>query len=315
MLHEHADRATPDGSTLAAPNATREPNRARPVLNAAVLGAGMLGLDLVQRLSDSPMLNCVLVAGRAGTVGLRRASRMGCVTSTGGVAAIAAAAEHLDVVFDASAASDDEAHRAELIHSSPLLVDLTPSDAGLLIALTVNGDEVAAARHVGLVSCGGQAAVPVLRAASGHCTPRYVEVVTTAASASVGPASRRNLDEYLATTETALCRLTGVPEAKVLATLSPATPPPVFRVQLVIDADEVRPEPLRDAVQAAAGRMRRFVPGYEVTSILVQDHQVRVSVQVSATRAWLPRYAGNVEIITASAVELAERYASLRCEG
>jgi len=236
---------------------------------------------------------------------------MGCNTSTGGVAAIAAA-EDVDVVFDASVASDDEAHRAALVRSGSLLVDLTPSNAGLLVVPTVNGDAVMTARHVGLVSCGGQAAVPVVHAVSEHCIPSYVEVVTTAASASVGPASRRNLDEYLATTEAALRRLTDVPEAKVLATLSPATPAPVFRVQVTIEAQEVRPEPLCAAVHAVADRMRRFVPGYAVTSIAVQDHHVTVAVQVNARRSWLPDYAGNVEIITASAVELGEQYAASR---
>lgn len=280
---------------------------------AAVIGAGLLGIDLAERLTRSTTLTCALVAGTSsGTAGLRLAARMGCATSTEGIDAVTGS--DIDVVFDASNAAAHPAHWADLAFAGVLLVDLTPSGGGTMVAPTVNGHRAESARHLSLVSCAGQAVLPVLDVVAKHCTPAYVEVVTTVAGASVGRATRRNLDEYIATTEYAVRRLTHAPDAKVLTTISPALPAPAFRVQVTVVASDIRPEPLRTGVEAVAAAVRTFAPGYEVASWSVDDGLIKASVNVTAQGGRLPAYAGNVEIINAAAVLLAERHAAARNE-
>ncbi|MFD0853944.1 hypothetical protein ACFQ07_17025, partial [Actinomadura adrarensis] len=205
-----------------------------PRLKAAVIGAGMLGVDLVHRLSASPSLSCSLVVGgRNSATGLRLAAEMGCATSTSGMDAVTAA--DVDVVFDASNAAAH--HLDRLARADVLWVDLTPSSGGTMVVPTVNGHLAESSRRLSLVSCGGQAVLPVLDVVARRCdwqALEYVEVVTTAASASVGRASRLNLDEYIATTQRAVQDFTqpGCPpggEVKVLVNLSPALPAPAFR--------------------------------------------------------------------------------------
>ncbi|MFE3205782.1 acetaldehyde dehydrogenase (acetylating) [Embleya sp. NPDC059237] len=284
-----------------------------PTLKAAVIGAGMLGIDLTERIHRSPLLACALVAGRPGTAGLRMAARMGCATSTAGIDAVLDARERIDVVFDASNALEQATHHERLSTSDVLLVDLTPGSAGTTIVPTVNAALAETSRHLGLVSCGGQAVLPLLHALTGHCTPRYVEVVTTAASASAGRATRSNLDEYLDTTETAIRRLTRAADVKVLANISPALPAPPFRAQVTVIARDIRPDPVHAAVAAAAEAVRAFAPGYTVTALAVDDETIRVGVEVTALSGGrLPHHAGNVEIINAAAVLVAERHAAAR---
>ncbi|MER5991484.1 acetaldehyde dehydrogenase [Streptomyces viridosporus] len=281
-------------------------------MKAAVIGAGMLGLDLAERLNASPVLRCELVASRQSSASaLRRAAQLGCEVSTEGIAAVARAG--VDVVFDASSAEAHPAHWAALASADVLLVDLTPSSGGSMLTPTVNAVRAESDRHLSLVSCGGQAVLPVLDAiATNSERVEDVEVVTTVASASVGPATRDNLDEYLATTGYAMERLTGATRAKVLATISPALPAPAFRAQITTCAHGIQPTALADAVEAAATAVRQYAPGYEVSALSVADDLVRATVTVTAQGGRLPSYAGNVEIINAAAVTLAERYARSR---
>lgn len=302
-------------SAIAPRSAVADGQATAPILKAAVIGAGLLGLDLAERLTASPLLTCVLVAGRrSSTSALRRAAQLGCEVSTEGVAAVVRAG--VDVVFDASSAEAHPAHWAALASAGVLLVDLTPSSGGSMLTPTVNAARAESDRHLSLVSCGGQAVLPVLEAVAANSTRvEDVEVVTTVASASAGPATRDNLDEYLTTTAYAVERLTGATRAKVLANISPALPAPAFRAQITARAEGIDAGALREAVAAAAVAVRRYAPGYEVSALSVSGDLVRATVTVTACGGRLPAYAGNVEIINAAAVTLAERFARSRKGG
>ncbi|MFF2374916.1 acetaldehyde dehydrogenase [Streptomyces xiamenensis] len=277
-----------------------------------MIGAGMLGLDLAERLNASPVLSCALVASRQSSASaLRRAAQLGCGVSTEGITAVVRAG--VDVVFDASSAEAHAAHRAALASADVLLVDLTPSSGGSFLTPTVNPARAETDRHLSMVSCGGQTVLPVLDAIARN-SERVgdVEVTTTVASASVGPATRDNLDEYLAITGYAVERLTGATRAKVLATISPALPAPPFRARITACAYGIRPPTLANAVKAAADAVRQYTPGYKVSAFSVADDLVQATITVTALGGRLPSYAGNVEIINAAAVTLAERYARSR---
>ncbi|MFJ9521852.1 acetaldehyde dehydrogenase (acetylating) [Kitasatospora sp. NPDC101801] len=288
-------------------------------LRAAVLGTGKIGMDLAERLGKSAVLECALIVGRDETsVGLRRAAEMGLATAAGGIAAFVESGEHFDVVFDASNAAAHRAHWDALAATGAVLVDLTPSSTGTRVVPTVNGEQaVRDSRHFSMISCGGQTAIPVLAAIAGTCTPGYVEVVATAATASTGRGTWLNIDEYLATTQAAVTELaTGPSRVKALLNLSPATPEPPFRVQVTVLAPDADPVAVQDAVAAAADRVRAYAPGYTVTSCTTAGGRIDVALEVTAHSSHLPWYAGNLDIINAAAVHIAERCAAtLHLEG
>lgn len=279
-------------------------------LRVAVLGAGLIGIDLVNKIRRSRKLQLTLVAGRdRDSLGLRRAAEMGHPTSADGIRAVVEAGP-FDVVFDATNAESHAEHWAALRPTGTTLIDLTPTGLGTVIVPGVNSHRSAARRHLNLVSCGGQAAIPILHAISRRCTPTYIEVVSTAASASAGRATRLNLDQYIATTSAAIRTFTGTREAKVLVNLSPARPAPPFRVAMTVLADGIRPAPVRTSIAAAAQAVRAYTPGFKVTSLAVDPGRISVAVEVTASGGRLPRHAGSVDIINAAAVLVAEQSAA-----
>ncbi|MEV7381942.1 acetaldehyde dehydrogenase (acetylating) [Streptomyces lydicus] len=276
-------------------------------LRVAVLGAGLIGIDLADKIRQSGKLELSLVAGRdRDSLGLRRAAEMGHPTTAGGIRAVVDAGP-FDAVFDATNAESHADHWAALRPTGTTLIDLTPTGLGTVIVPGVNGHQAAAHRHLNLVSCGGQAAIPVLHAISRRCTPTYIEVVSTGASASAGRATRLNLDQYIATTSAAIRTFTGTPDAKVMVNLSPARPAPPFRVAMTVLADGIRPAPVRTNLAAAAQAVRAYTPGFQVTSLAVDQGRISVAVEVTASGGRLPHHAGSIDIINAAAVLLVEQ--------
>ncbi|WP_315904318.1 hypothetical protein [Streptomyces sp. ASQP_92] len=195
----------------------------------AVLGAGLIGIDLADKITRTSTLELALVAGRdRDSLGMRRTAEMGLPTTTGGVHAVVEAGP-FDVVFDATNADSHAEHWAALRPTGTTLIDLTPTALGTVIVPGVKGHHSTARQHLNLVSCGGQASIPVLHAIAQRCTPTYIEVVSTGASASAGRATRLNLDQYIATTSHAIRTFTGTRNVKVMVNISPARPAPPRR--------------------------------------------------------------------------------------
>lgn len=278
--------------------------------SVAVLGAGLIGIDLADKIRRSTSLDLRLVVGRnRESLGLARAAEMGCTTSSGGIAALLESGP-FDVVFDASNADSHADHWAALRETGTTLIDLTPTQLGTIIVPTVNGGQATTHRHINLVSCGGQAAIPILHAVAQHCTPAYIEVVSTGASASAGRATRLNIDQYIDTTAAAIRSFTGTHEVKVMVNLSPARPPPPFRVVMTVLAPDLRPGPVGAVAAVAAEEVRAYAPGFAVTSVEVEDGRISAAVEVTATGGRIPRYAGNLDIINGAALLLAEQHAA-----
>ncbi len=280
-------------------------------LKAAVLGAGLIGVDLLHKIDRSPHLECRLVVGRdSESLGLRRAAAMGLPTTAGGAPALLESRTPFDIVFDASNADSHAEHWHLLEPTGALVVDLTPHNSGTPTVPTVNAAEALMGRHLSLISCGGQAAVPILHALARHRTPEYVEVVSTGASRSAGRATRLNLDEYIATTQDAIRAFTGAPAVKVLVNVSPAAPPPPFRVTMTVLAADIDPHAVHTLISDAARKVWAFAPGYAVTAVDATADRVVVTVEVAAASGRLPAYAGNLDIINAAAINLAELHAA-----
>ncbi|MEU2714201.1 acetaldehyde dehydrogenase (acetylating) [Streptomyces sp. NPDC007205] len=281
-------------------------------LSVSVLGAGLIGMDLATKIMRSDCLDLRLVAGRHDAAELRRAARRGLPVATGGIQSLVDAEEDFDVVFDATNASFHAEHAEKLSASGAMLIDLTPSRVGQMIVPTVNRADIGSHRDISMVTCGGQACVPILHAISRVHEIDYIEVVTTAATLSVGRASRLNLDEYVETTQDAIRSFTGVEDVKALVNISPARPAATFRVAMYLLGRDLTTDSVRSLVTGAADEIRSFVRGFDVNVCTVNDSMAFVSVEVTSSSDRLPQYAGNLDIINSAAIQAAECYAADR---
>jgi acetaldehyde dehydrogenase len=282
-------------------------------LNVAILGAGLIGIDLLARIQHSPLLDCKLVVGRDDRArGLREAASLGCKTAGGGIKSLAESSDHLDIVFDASNALSHAEHWEYLKASGSLVIDLTPSMVGHMVLPTLNGTDALIHRNVNLISCGGQASIPILHALTKQYSPSYIELVSTAASASVGRATRLNLDEYIETTQTAIRAFTDVDDVKVMVNISPARPPAPFRVAISMLGSDFDQDMIHKHVATVANEMRLFAPGFHVAACDVIGEKAFIAVEMTASGQLIPRYAGNLDIINSAAITIAERYADGR---
>ncbi|MEU2172252.1 acetylating acetaldehyde dehydrogenase [Micromonospora chersina] len=282
-------------------------------LSVAVLGAGLIGVDLVTKVMRSEHLDMRLVVGRdEATKGLRQVTRLGVPVAANGIQSLVESERPFDVVFDATSAAYHAEHAEKLLPFGTLLVDLTPSRVGQMVFPTVNREDIGSYRDLSMVSCGGQTSVPILHAIAKTHDIDYIEVVTTAATLSIGHGTRVNLDEYVDTTAEAVRTFTGVRDVKALVNISPAKPSPTFRVSMALLGRDLTTESLREAVLGAADRVRAFAGGYEVKACTVNDGQGFVAVEVTSSGDQIPRFAGNLDIINSAAIQIAEHYAADR---
>ncbi len=277
----------------------------------AVIGSGLIGIDLLTKILRSRSLDCRLVAGRdSQSRGLEFAAELGCETADRGIDSITEIQQPFDIVFDATNAMSHSEHWARLGPTGTLVIDLTPSGIGHMIVPTVNGTDVQRYGNVNLISCGGQASIPILDALARHYRPSYIEVVTTASSPSVGRATRLNLDEYIETTGEAVRFFTGAHEVKTLVNISAARPPTRFRVAVTLEVPGAAVGIVRSLVENAAEEVRAFAPGFKISTCAVTPGgHVFIAVEVDAIGDHIPCYAGNLDIINAAAVLVAEQYA------
>ncbi|HBL7241674.1 TPA: acetaldehyde dehydrogenase (acetylating) [Serratia liquefaciens] len=282
-------------------------------LSVAVIGTGAIGMDLVNKIHRSPLLNCGLLAGRnKDSAGFELAAQLGCPTSAGGIDAVLASPKPFDVVFDATNAMSHAKHWELLRPLGTLLIDLTPSHLGKMIVPTVTGTEALAERNVSLISCGGQASIPILHALSRHFRINDIEVVATVASNILGRATRINIDEYVDTTQRALSAFTGVANTKAILNISPAAPPAMFRVTIFAGIPGVTKEQITPVLAEAVEAVRGFSAGYSLTALNVSEGRVSISLEVVASSKVMPEYAGNLDLINSAAILVAEQYASYR---
>ena len=280
-------------------------------ITVAVIGTGAIGQDLVTKIHRSRVLECGLVAGRnPESAGLRHAAELGYPTTAGGIDALVAAPRRFDAVLDATDAMSHVEHWRLLEPLDTLVIDLTPSRVGQMVVPTVTGTHPRAGRNMSLISCGGQASIPIAHALAGRFEVEYIEVVSTVASSIAGRGTRLNLDEYVATTEHAITRFSGVRHTKAILNISPALPPANFRTAIHAIIPGAAAESVRAVVADAAEQVRAFAPGYEVFACTVYDDRVVVSLGVTADSDVLPGYAGNLDLIDSAAILVAEQYAA-----
>jgi acetaldehyde dehydrogenase (acetylating) len=281
-------------------------------VRVAIIGTGNIGTDLLLKIQRSPLLECGLFAGRnLASAGMKTARDLGVPVTDRSVDAIVEDAEAFDLVFDATSARDAIRHWSLLEPLGIPVIDLTPAKLGELCIPALNLAECARQPNLCMVTCGGQAAVPLAACVvATHAHVDYVEIVSTSASRSVGPATRINIDEYLATTEAAVTRFTGVRRAKTILVVNPSNPPITMQNTVFARTEDADLPALTAVVEEMVRRVQRYVPGYRlVVPPLYEDGRIAMTVQIRGAGDYLPAYAGNLDIITCAAVAAAEERA------
>ncbi len=306
-------------------------------VQAAVIGSGNIGTDLlIKILRLGRHLEAAAMAGiDPASDGLARARRLGVPTTAGGVEGLIAMPGFGDIgiAFDATSAPAHAANAAALAPYGVRLVDLTPAALGPFVVPAVNLDHHLDAPEVNMVTCGGQATIPVVAAVSRVAPVRYAEIVASIASRSAGPGTRANIDEFTVTTARAIESVGGAERGKAIIVLNPAEPAMIMRdtVCCLIDApDEATRGLVTASVEQLAAEVAGYVPGYRLKQpvqvspvadpvrTLVGDrrvtHQVTVLLEVAGAGDYLPVYAGNLDIMTSAALRVGERIAAAAAE-
>lgn len=306
----------------------------------AIIGSGNIGTDLmfkVMRLSETLAMGA-MVGIDPESDGLARAARLGIPTTHEGVDGLIALPgfSEIDVVFDATSAGAHRSNAAKLAPYGKQLIDLTPAAIGPYVVPAVNLDEHLGSTNVNMVTCGGQATIPIVAAISQVTPVKYAEIVASISSKSAGPGTRANIDEFTETTSRGIEVVGGAARGKAIIVMNPAEPPMIMRdtVQAIVGRlSDAERERVSAAVIAQVARVAEYVPGYrlkqdvqfsdegEAVNGLVPGPErapeytrVTVFLEVEGAAMYLPSYAGNLDIMTSAALRAAERLVEARKE-
>jgi acetaldehyde dehydrogenase len=294
-------------------------------VKVAILGTGNIGTDLLVKLRAVDEVETALFAGiDPASSGLARAAKLGVRVSHDGLDAILAD-EDIRIVFDATSAYAHRDAAPRLAAAGKVAVDLTPAAVGPLVVPAVNLEQHLDAPNVNLITCGGQATIPVVDAINAVAPLRYAEMVSTIASLSAGPGTRKNIDEFTFTTARAIERVGGAQQGKAIMVLNPADPAILMRNTLyAVPASGTLDEAsVRAAVAARVDEVAAYVPGYRCKSVVFDEQDtawgrvpvVVVLLEVEGAGDFLPPYAGNLDIMTAAACRIGRRIAVNITEG
>jgi len=281
-------------------------------LPVAVLGTGNIGTDLLIKVMRSEVLECVLFAGRnLSSPGMTKANLLGVPVSAKGLRGITDASSDISLVFDATSATDHMEHAKIFADLGIRAVDLTPAKVGRMCVPAVNLEECLDVPNVNMITCGGQASIPLACAiAAANTEVQYMETTSSIASRSAGPATRINLDEYLITTEIGLGVFSSCKQTKAILNLNPAEP--CVHMQTTVMAKIVNPdlEATQSKVIEMVNKIKAYVPGYRlIMEPIIENGRLVTIVGVDGLGDHLPKYAGNLDIINCAAIAYAEAYA------
>ena len=285
-------------------------------IKCALIGSGNIGTDLIYKVQRSEFLEPVWMVGIDETSeGLERARSMGLKTTALGVDGLLpfVLEDNIQIAFDATSAYVHAENSRKLNELGVMMIDLTPAAIGPLCVPPVNLRQHADKRemNVNMISCAGQATIPIVNAVSRVQPVGYAEIVASLSSKSVGPGTRANLDEFTFTTSNAIVQVGGAKKGKALAIINPAEPPVIMRNTINCLTEE---EPQQEAITASVLEMikevQKYVPGYRLVNGPVFDgKRVSVFMEVMGLGDYLPKYAGNLDIMTAAACRTAEIFA------
>ena len=285
-------------------------------IKCALIGPGNIGTDLLAKLQRSPVLEPVWMVGiDPNSDGLKRAKEMGIKTTADGVDGLIPhmKADGVQIVFDATSAYVHAENSRKVNEQGAMMIDLTPAAIGPYCVPPVNLKQHVGQRemNVNMVTCGGQATIPMVYAVSRVQPVSYGEIVATVSSKSVGPGTRKNIDEFTRTTAGAVEKVGGAKKGKAIIVINPAEPPLIMR-DTVHCLTEGTPDQaaITKSVHDMIKEVQKYVPGYQLVNGPVFDgNRVSVYLEVEGLGDYLPKYAGNLDIMTAAAARTAEMFA------
>jgi acetaldehyde/propanal dehydrogenase len=285
-------------------------------IKCALIGPGNIGTDLLAKLQRSPVLEPVWMVGiDPESDGLKRAREMGLKTTAEGVDGLLPhiKADGVQIAFDATSAYVHAENSRKLNELGVLMIDLTPAAIGPYCVPPVNLVEHVGQRemNVNMVTCGGQATIPMVAAISRVQPVEYGEIIATVSSKSAGPGTRKNIDEFTRTTAGAVEKVGGAKKGKAIIIINPAEPPLIMRdtVHCLVEGEPKQDE-IRASIAAMITEVQKYVPGYRLVNGPVFDgNRVSVFLEVEGLGDYLPKYAGNLDIMTAAAARTAEMFA------
>ena len=281
-------------------------------VKVAVIGPGNIGSDLMYKIMRSPYLEMALMTGIVESEGIRRAAGLGIPVSTEGVAAVVRNPE-IKIAFDATSATAHEKVDAPALAAAGIVaIDLTPAAVGPYCVPSVNLSGLIDAKNVNMVTCGGQATIPIIHAIHAVAGVEYAEIVAAISSRSAGPGTRANMDEFTETTSRAIEVVGKAKKGKAIIVLNPAEPPinMTDTVMLRVSDASVPFETIRESILQAVEQVQRYVPGYRLrVPPQMEGDKVSCVIQVQGQGDFLPTYAGNLDIINAAGIAAAEAIA------
>ena len=301
-------------------------------VKVAIIGSGNIGTDLMIKVlrTSSALEMAALVGIDPESDGLMRARRLGVPVTADGLDGLVQMPgfDEIAIVFDATSAGAHARHAAVLRHHSKQIVDLTPAAIGPYLVPAVNMHELADQPNVNLVTCGGQATIPIVAAITRVAPAPYAEIVASIASKSAGPGTRANIDEFTRTTARGLERVGGARKGKAIIVLNPADPPLIMRNTVFCLVEGGDAAAIERSVEQMAADVRAYVPGYhlkqavqfeEITAsrpvridghVVTRGLKVSVFLEIEGAGHYLPKYAGNLDIMTSAALRTGERLAA-----
>lgn len=293
----------------------------RKKMRAAIIGPGNIGTDLLMKAMRSDWIEPVWMVGIDDSPGIQRAREFGMKVSTSGVDGLVphVKEDNIQIAFDATSAYVHAENSAKLNALGVVMIDLTPAAIGPFCVPPVNLEKLLSEGHkenVNMVTCGGQATIPLVAAVSRVQAVEYGEIVATVASESVGMGTRDNIDEFTRTTSSAIEKVGGAEKGKAIIIINPAEPPLIMRDTVhCLTKDEPDQDAITQSFHDMIAEVQKYVPGYTLVNGPIFDgKRVTISMEVEGLGDFLPKYSGNLDIMTAAALRTAEMLAQQKYE-
>ncbi len=286
-------------------------------IKAAIIGSGNIGTDLMYKLEKSDVIELTAIIGiDPESDGLKRATEKGYQSFSTGIQAIIDHPELAEIVFDATSANAHVHHAKVLKELGIMAIDLTPAAIGPFfspaISTHTNNQDL---DNVNMITCGGQATIPIVNAVNEVADVTYAEIVATISSLSAGPGTRANIDEFTITTRKGIEDVGGADKGKALIILNPADPPILMRDTIYCEVKNMDEEAITTAIDNMVEKVKKYVPGYRLKQPpLFDGNVVTIFVEVEGAGDYFPAYAGNLDIMTAAATRVAEDFARTMIE-